>query len=138
MSKPGPGPEMRRTIEELSVRAETALSRWGSKLRREVDPQPDAATLSMADRIVAEDKLRQQLTELEKELVLVTDEYEAKATAVRFWDERAAIAMRHSDAVTAKEAFEFHRRYVDELHESEREVGLLKHLVKKCRDALGG
>lgn len=128
--------KLRRAVADLSSRAETALSAWGAQLRDRTKPSAGATSNTVAERIVAEDKLRQQLAELESEMGLVQREYDSKAATASFWDERADVAMRHSDTVAAQEAFEAHTRHADALQELTSELTILRALAKSCREVL--
>ena len=136
MADPADREKLRLAVADLSSRAETALSAWGAQLRDRTKPGTSATSSSAAERIVAEDKLRQQLAELESEMALVQREYETKAATTSFWDERAIVAMRHSDTVAAQEALEAHRRHADALQELTSELTILRALAKSCREVL--
>lgn len=128
--------KLRRAVADLSSRAETALSAWGAQLRHRTKPRAGTTSNTAAERIVAEDKLRQQLAELESEAALVEREYDTKAATASFWDERAMVAMRHSDTVSAQEALEAHSRHTDALQELTSELTILRALAKSCREVL--
>jgi hypothetical protein len=136
MADPAERKKLRLAVADLSSRAETALSAWGAQLRDRTKPDTGAASNTVAERIVAEDKLRQQLAELESEMALVQREYESKAATASFWDDRAVVAMRHSDTVAAQEALEAHRRHADALQELASELTILRALAKSCREVL--
>lgn len=128
--------KLRRAVADLSSRAETALSAWGTQLRDRTKPRTDSATNSAVDRIVAEEKLRQQLAELETESALVQREYDSKAATASYWDERAIVAMRHSDTVAAQEALDAQSRHAEALQELTSELTILRALAKSCREVL--
>jgi hypothetical protein len=69
------GEKLRRSVADLSTRAESALLLWNAQLRERAKLSPSMSPNSAADRIVAEEKLRQQLAELEKETAVVEGEY---------------------------------------------------------------
>jgi hypothetical protein len=128
--------KLRRAVADLSSRAETALSAWGAQLRDRTKPRTGAAPNGAAGRIVAEEKLRQQLAELESEAALVQREYESKAATAAYWDDRAVVAMRHSDTVSAQEALDAHSRHTEALQELTSELTILRALAKSCREVL--
>ena len=129
--------KLRRAVADLSSRAETALSAWGTRLRDRTKPTIDTAPNSVAVRIIAEEKLRQQLAELETEMALVQREYDSKAATAAHWEERAIVAMRHSDTVAAQEALEAHSRHAEALQELTSELTILRALASSCREVLG-
>jgi hypothetical protein len=128
--------KLRRAVADLSSRAETALSAWGAQLRDRTKPRRNTAPNTAADRIIAEEKLRQQLAELESEAALVQREFDSKAATASHWDERAIVAMRHSDTVSAQEALEAHTRHTEALQELTSELTILRALAKTCREVL--
>lgn len=136
MADPAEREKLRLAVASLSSRAETALSAWGAQLRDRTKPGTGATSNTAAERIIAEDKLRQQLAELESEMALVQGEYASKAATASFWDERAVVAMRHSDTVAAQEALEAHGRHTDALQELTSELTILRALAKSCREVL--
>ena|SRR6266550_3083098 len=129
--------QLRRDVADLSSRAENALLLWNAQVRERAKPRSDATPNTAADRIVAEEKLRQQLAELESEMELVQREYDGKAATAAFWEERAMVAMRHSDDVTAQEALRMHSRHIESLQELVGELTILRKLAKSCREVLG-
>ncbi len=128
--------KLRRAVADLSSRAETALSAWGTQVRDRTKPRTDTAPNSAAVRIIAEEKLRQQLAELETEMALVQREYESKAATAAHWEERSIVAMRHSDTVAAQETLEAHSRHAEALQELSGELTILRSLAKSCREVL--
>lgn len=129
---------LRVAVADLSSRAESALAAWNDQLRDRTRPAPGPTANSEAERIIAEDKLRLQLSELENETAVVQREYHVKASALSQLDERAMVAQRHSDVVAATEALEGHRRHSDELQELASELTILHALAQSCRDVLTG
>lgn len=136
MSDPSEREKLRRLVADISSRAETALLKWNAQFGDRTKARGDAPPNAMADRIVIEEHLRQQLAELENELAVVQREHDDRAAMVLFWDERAVVAMRHSDDVTAMQALQVHGRHVEALQELAGELTILGKLVKSCREAL--
>lgn len=138
MNDPTKRDSLRLAVADLSSRAESALSAWNAQLRDRTRPRPGATANTAAERIIAEDKLRLQLAELENETQQVEREFLAKSAALSSTDERAMIAQRHSDDVTAMEALEAHRHFADELQALSSELTILQALAQSCRDVLVG
>lgn len=128
--------KLRRVVVDLSSRAESTLISWNTHVRDRSKGRAIQAPNAEASRIVEEEKLRQQLGQLEREHAAIEQEFQAKEANVRHWEERADHAMRHSDAIAADEA---HRAYAEHsagLRELERELTILRALMKACRDVL--
>jgi hypothetical protein len=136
MSRRTEGEKLRRSVADLSSRAESALILWNTQLRERARLSPGMSPNTAADRIVAEEKLRQQLAELEKETAVVEGEYEAKAATVAHWEERCDIAMRHSDVLAAQDALRTHADHAAVLQALESELTVLRTLMKSCREVL--
>jgi hypothetical protein len=130
--------ELRLAVADLSSRAETALSEWGAQLRHRTKPVADATPNTAADRVVAEEKLRQQLAELESETAFVQREYDAKVATASFWERRKMIAMRHSDDVAVQEALQGQSRHAEAVQELVGELAILRALALSCREVLAG
>jgi hypothetical protein len=128
--------KLRTAVTDLSSRAELALSRWAPQLREQAQPAPGRTPNAAADRLVAEEKLRQQLAELEGEAAAVKREIDAKEGSLAGWEERAARAMQHSDDVTAREALAARLEHTEALEGLTGELALLQKLAASCRAAL--
>jgi hypothetical protein len=128
--------KLRRVVVDLSSRAESTLISWNTYVRDRSKPRAVQAPNAEANRIVEEEKLRQQLAQLEREHAAVEQEFQAKEANVRHWEERANTAMRHSDAVAADEAHRAHAEHSAALRVLERELTILRALMKACRDVL--
>src|SRR3954469_14140434 len=128
--------KLRRAVLELSSRAESTLVSWNTFVREQGTLPTRRAANAEATRIVEEEKLRQQLAQLEKENAAVETEYQAKKANVDEWAERAHIAMRHSDVIAAEQANRVHAEHSASLKALERELTILRALMKACRDVL--
>jgi hypothetical protein len=128
--------KLRRIVADLSSRAQSTLISWNSQVRERADARRQGATTAEAHRIVEEDKLRLQLVELEKESLVVEEEYRAKEAEVSRWEQRAEVAMRHSDTLAADEALRAHAEQSVSLKALERELTILRALMRACREAL--
>ena len=128
--------QLRRAVADLSSRAESTLVLWNAYVRKQVASPAQHQANAEAHRIVEEEKLRQQLVQLERESAMIEEEYQAKQAYVVHWEERANIAMRHSDVVAAEEAHRAHDEHNASLKALERELTILRALMKTCRDVL--
>jgi hypothetical protein len=128
--------KLRRVVADLSSRAQSTLISWNTQVRDRADARRQGATNPEANRIVEEEKLRMQLRELEKESSVVEEEYSAKEAEAARWEQRAVVAMRHSDTVAADEALRAHAEQSVTLKALERELTILRALMRACREAL--
>jgi phage shock protein A len=128
--------QLRRAVADLSSRAESTLVLWNAHVRKQVKSRVAPARNADAYRIVEEEKLRQQLVQLERESAMIEEEYRAKQAYVDHWEERADIAMRHSDVVAAEEAHRVYDEHSVSLKALERELTILRALMRTCRDVL--
>jgi hypothetical protein len=128
--------QLRRAVADLSSRAESTLVLWNAHVRKQVKSRVAPPPNAEAHRIVEAEKLRQQLVQLERESAMIEDEYQAKQAYVVHWEERADIAMRHSDVIAAEEAHRLHDEHSASLKTLERELTILRALMKTCRDVL--